>query len=571
MIQESKAYQYCEWAIENDNKKAPHYVKLQCQSWKDIADGNDQEAYVSEETYEKIEKLLHLMIHPDLHKPLDESLEPYAAFFITAVFCTKMIDPDDKIEVRFYENALLKIARKNFKTFNAGVIFILLMLTEPRFSRFFSVAPDLKLSKELQIAIKKIIKSSPLLSDELSPVFKTLRSEIRCLLTESEYTPLAYSEDKMDGKLPTAFLADETGAMDSYPVEAMRSGQITLVNSLGIVISTEYPNDNNVMIDEVDKGKKVLDGLRDDRRMFSLIYVPDDYLWQGDTWMHDDLCIYQSNPVACFNNRIFRKIVDKRTDAVEYENKRENYLCKHNNIKYKGLGVEGYIEITKVRKGKRKKDDAWWKGRKVWLGLDLSMTEDNVSVDMKTYEGDTKDDAVLYTRTVGFIPAGRIAQKSKKEGVDYNALIRSGCCIACGDEVIDYTAVEDYILTLEDKLGVEIQQIGYDRWNALSSVQKFEKAGYTCVEIKQHSSVLHSPTKWLKECILSGRYQYDENQMLEINFQNARCTEDTNKNKYVNKKKSGDKVDQVVGNINSTYLIEQELLYGTSEYFVQMI
>ena len=571
MIQESKAYQYCEWAIENNNKKAPHYVKLQCQSWKDIADGKDQEAYVSEETYEKIEKLLHLMIHPDLHKPLDESLEPYAAFFITAVFCTKMIDPDDKIEVRFYENALLKIARKNFKTFNAGVIFILLMLTEPRFSRFFSVAPDLKLSKELQIAIKKIIKSSPLLSDELSPVFKTLRSEIRCLLTESEYTPLAYSEDKMDGKLPTAFLADEAGAMDSYPVEAMRSGQITLVNSLGIVISTEYPNDNNVMIDEVDKGKKVLDGLRDDRRMFSLIYVPDDYLWQGDTWMHDDLCIYQSNPVACFNNRIFRKIVDKRTDAVEYENKRENYLCKHNNIKYKGLGVEGYIEITKVRKGKRKKDDAWWKGRKVWLGLDLSMTEDNVSVDMKTYEGDTKDDAILYTRTVGFIPAGRIAQKSKKEGVDYNALIRSGCCIACGDEVIDYTAVEDYILTLEDKLGVEIQQIGYDRWNALSSVQKFEKAGYTCVEIKQHSSVLHSPTKWLKECILSGRYQYDENQMLEINFQNARCTEDTNKNKYVNKKKSGDKVDQVVGNINSTYLIEQELLYGTSEYFVQMI
>ena len=199
------------------------------------------------------------------------------------------------------------------------------------------------------------------------------------------------------------------------------------------------------------------------------------------------------------------------------------------------------------------------------------MTEDNVSVDMKTYEGDTKDDAVLYTRTVGFIPAGRIAQKSKKEGVDYNALIRSGCCISCGDEVIDYTAVEDYIMTLEDKLGVEIQQIGYDRWNALSSVQKFEKAGYTCVEIKQHSSVLHSPTKWLKECILSGRYQYDENQMLEINFQNARCTEDTNKNKYVNKKKSGDKVDQVVGNINSTYLIEQELLYGTSEYFVQMI
>lgn len=571
IIQDSRAYRYCEWALCPDNMMVPHYVKLQCDSWKSIADGHDKVAYVSKDIHEKINKLLHLMIHPDLHKPLDESLEDYAIFFIMAVFCTMMLDEDDGVEVRYYETAILKIARKNFKTFNAAVIFILLMLTEPRFSRFFSVAPDLKLSKELQVAIHKIIKSSPLLSDELDPVFKTLRSEIRCLLTESEYTPLAYSEDKMDGKLPTAFLADEAGAMDSYPVEAMRSGQITLLNPLGIVLSTEYPNDNNVMIDEVDKGKKVLDGLRDDRRVFSLIYVPDDYLWQGDEWQHNDLCIYQANPVACSNKRIFRKIVDKRTDAIDYENKRENYLCKHNNIKYKGLGVEGYVEITKVRNGKRKRDDAWWRGRRVFLGLDLSMTEDNVCVDMKTYEGTTKDDAVLYTKTMGFIPSGRIVQKSKKEGVDYNALIRTGCCIACGDEVIDYTAVEEYVLTLEEKFGVKIEQIGYDKWNALSSVQKFERAGYTCVEIKQHSSVLHSPTKWLKECILSGRYFYDENQMLEINFQNARCTEDTNKNKYVNKKKSGSKVDQVVGNINSTYLIEQELLYGESEYFVQMV
>lgn len=571
MIQESRAYQYCVWAVDPHNNKAPHYVKLQCRSWMDIADGKDPEAYVSEKNFEKIKKLLHLMIHPDLKRPMDESLEDYAVFFIVAVFCTMMIDPDDKIEVRFYETALLKIARKNFKTFNAAVIFILLMLTEPRFSRFFSVAPDLKLSKELQVAIKKIIKSSPILSDELEPVFQTLRSEIRCNITESEYTPLAYSDDRMDGKLPTAFLADEAGAMDAYPVEAMRSGQITLLNPLGIILSTEYPNDNNVMIDEVDKGKKVLDGLRDSRRMFSLIYVPDDYLWQGDEWMHNDLCIYQSNPVACTNNRIFRKIAEGRTDAIEYENKRENYLCKHNNIKYKGLGVEGYVEITKVRKGRRKKDDAWWRGRKVWIGLDLSMSEDNVCVDMKTYEGTTKDDAVLFTRTMGFIPEGRIEQKSKREGVDYKALIRNGCCIACGDEVIDYTAVEEYVLTLEERLGVKIQQIGYDKWNAISSVQKFEKAGYECVEVEQHSRTLHSPTKWLKECILSGRYQYDENLMLEINFQNARCTEDTNKNKYVNKKKSEEKVDQVVGNLNSTYLIEQELLYGSPDYFVQII
>ena len=568
-VKESRAYKYCEWALKKNNDMVPHYVKLQCESWKNIVDGKEPSIYVSKSTYKKIMTILHFMIHPDLKKPLDESLEDYAMFFIIAVFCTKMIDPDDNVEVRYYKTAVLKISRKNFKTFNAAVIFIILMIMEPRFSRFFSVAPDLKLSKELQIALRKIIKSSPTLDDKLDPAFKTLRSEIRCNWSESEYVPLAYSEDKMDGKAPAAFLADEAGAMDSYPVEAMRSGQITLINPLGIILSTEYPNDNNVMLDEVDKGKKILDGLRENGRMFSLIYVPDDYLWQGDIWQTDDRCIYQSNPVACTNKRIFNAIVEKRTDAIAYENKRENYLCKHNNIKYKGLGVEGYVEITKVRKCKRKRNDAWWKGRRVWLGIDLSMTEDNVCVDMKTYEGTDLDNAVLYTKTMGFIPKGKIVQKSKKEGVDYEALIRNGDCIACGDEVIDYTEVEEYVLTLEEKYGVEIIQIGYDKWNALSSVQKFEKAGYECVEIKQHSSVLHMPTKWLKECILSERFFYDENLMLEINFQNARCTEDTNRNKYVNKKKSVDKVDQVVGNINSTYLIEQEVLYGADDFLIQ--
>lgn len=560
MIQESKAYKYCVWCLEKNNKKVPKYVKKQCKIWKDIADGLNEDAYVDEKAYSKILKLLKLMVHPDLQCTMDEGLEDYALLLITATFCTKLKNAER--DTRYYTTVLLKIARKNFKTFVSGVIFILLMLIEPRFSRFFSVAPDLKLSKELQVAIKKIIKSSPLLSDELEPAFKTLRSEIRCLLTESEYTPLAYSEDRMDGKLPTAFLADEAGAMDSYPVEAMRSGQITLFNKLGIIISTEYPNDNNVFKDETDKGKKVLDGLRENKRMFSLIYEPDDYLLQGDEWMTNDLCIYQSNPVAVAHEYMFDAIKDMRTDAIDYENKRENYLCKHNNIKYKGLGVEGYVEITKVRKCKRPMDDDWWNGRRVWLGIDLSMSGDNVSVDMKTYDGDTKDDAVLYTRTMGFIPAGRIEIKSKKEGVDYRELIRKGCCIACGDEVIDYTVVEEYVLTLEDRFCVEIVQIGYDKWNALSSVQKFEKAGYECVEIKQHSSVLHSPTKWMLECILSGRYFYDENLMLEINFQNARCTEDTNLNKYVNKKKSEGKVDQVVGNLNSTYLIEQDILFG---------
>lgn len=559
MITESKSYAYCKWCLEDGNRKVPKYVKKQAQSWLDIVDGKNEQACIDEKAYEKVMSILKILIHPDTKGNMYDDIDDYAMFMITALFVTKT--RNDTL-VRYYQTVLLKIARKNRKTFYAALIFVLLLLTEPALSRFFSVAPDLKLSSELKIAIKKIIKANPELDEEM---FKTMRSEIRCLLNDSDYIPLAYSDDKLDGKFPKAWLADEAGAMDSYPIAAMRSGQIGMRNKLGIIISTEYPNDNNGFIDEVDKAKKSLDGLRKNNRIFSLIYEPDDEYLTGDQWMTEDNITYQSNPVSVTNKEIFDEIIEMREDAVEYQNKRENYLCKHCNIKYKGLGVEGYVEITKVRECKHKEELSFWRGKKVWLGLDFSQSDDNTAVGMST-----DDDDFIVSKVWGFIPFNRIDEKSKREDVDYRRLISQGVCFACGDDVIDYGYVEDFVLSLEDVYGVEIVQIGYDRWNALSSVQKFEQAGYECVEIKQHSSVLHAPTKLLKEKILSKKFRYDENLLLEINFQNARCTEDTNRNKYVNKKKSEGKVDMVVAIINSICLLQIELLNRSTNFVVQV-
>lgn len=554
MIEESRAYRYAKWCIGRNNRKVGRYVKLQAKRWLKIADGKHKSAYVSEKAYRKICRLLKLMVHPDLSCSMYEGLEDYAWFLVTAVFCTRR-RADNR---RFYQTALLEISRKNFKTFNSAVIFLLGMLTEPRFSRFFSVAPDYKLSSELRLAVRKIIKVSPALTEH----FKVNRDMITCLINEIEYTPLAYSNDGMDGRLANLWLADEAGALDSYPVEAMRSSQITLPNKLGIIISTQYPNDNNVMIDEIDIAKKVLDGLLEKEDVFALLYEPDDVLRKR--WETDDLVIYQANPVAVSNPDVFHAIQDLRTMAVLYENKRENYLCKHCDILYKGLGVEGYIDIQKVKRCRVEEDPSFWRGRRVWLGLDLSQTDDNTAVAMLT-----EAYGVVHAKVWGFLPKDRLDWKSAKEGVDYRKLIAAGNCFACGEEVIDYGFVERFILSLAERYGVEIVQVGYDRYNAISTVQKLEEAGLECVEIKQHSSVLHPPTKLLKECVLKRTFRYDDNRLLEINFQNARCAEDTNLNKYVNKKRSAGKVDMVVAVINALYLLQLELLYGAYDFVVQ--
>lgn len=547
------------WCAEPNNHYVGQYVKKQAVQWLDIADGNSDNAYVCEKRWKKITKLLKIIMHPDLNCSMYEGLEEYAMLFIYALFCTKR----RKDKRRYYETGLLEIARKNFKTFTSAVIFIIGLLTEPKFSRFFSVAPDLKLSSELQVAIKKIIKSSPCLADE--KIFKLLRKEIRCKLTDSEYTPLAYSQDRMDGKLANMFLADECGAMDNYPIEAMRSSQITLHEKLGIIISTQYPNDNNAMLEEIDNAKKILDKLQTGK-VFALLYEPDDEFKTGDAWQSSDMAIYQANPVAYAHEYIMDDLRGKRQAAINYENKRENFLCKHLNILYKGLGVEGYVDISKVRLCKAPEDASFWSGRQVYIGLDLSQTDDNTSVAMVTYDAENE---LIYAKVRGFIPADKLEEKSKREKVDYKKLISRGECFACGDEVIDYGFIECFIQSLPERYGVEIMQLGFDRWNALSTVQKLESSDepIECVEIKQHSSVLHRPTKLLKEYILSKKFRYEENLMLEINFQNARCTEDTNLNKYVNKKKSAGKVDMVVSLINALFLLQVNVLDNMEEGF----
>ncbi len=558
MIENSKAYKYASWCAENGNSFVGIYVKKQAQLWLDTADGKDPEIYINEKRWKKITKLLKLMVHPDLSVTMLDGLEDYALFFIYSVFCT--VRRSDGL--RYYQTAILEIARKNFKTFTSAVIFIIGLLTEPKFSRFFSVAPDLKLSSELQLAIKKIIKSSPYLSDE--KIFKTLRKEIRCKLTESEYTPLAYSNDKMDGKLANMFLADECGAMDNYPIEAMRSSQITLHEKLGIIISTQYPNDDNAMLDEIKVAKDNFNGLIENQRIFALLYEPDDQYKSGDMWKTEDLAIYQANPVAYAHKYIFDELCQKRQMAVLYKNKRENFLCKHLNIQYRGLGTEGYIDITKLRQCKVPENLDFWQGRDVYIGLDLSQTIDNTAVAMVTYA-----DGIIYAKVWGFIPKDRKKEKSETEKVDYQKLIDSGVCFECGDEVIDYLFVENFILSLEEEYGVNIVQLGFDRNNAISTVQKLENSEnpIECVEIRQHSSVLHRPTKLLKERILSEKFGYSENQMLEINFQNARCTYDTNLNQYVNKKKSAGKVDMVVSLINAVFLLQVNELDNMTEDF----
>lgn len=522
----------CEWFLEDLEKQNNDYYPY----------------YFDTKKIGIIEGILKLLnFATGLHivgKSLYEGLENFQAFFIANIFGWRYKTDAKKYR---YREVDLFIPRKNTKTFLAALIFIILMLTEDNYSEFYSICLDRDLAGEVKKAIAQILNVSPLVGQYFN-IPKTLSGRLECTLTHSFYQPRTAEANRNNSIKPSAFIADEFGAMkDNSNVEAMKSGQLNIRNPLMFRLTSAYAEDKSIMLRELDYLKKIYKGLETDERLFALVYyATEEHLW-------DDIGLQMANPLRVEEN--YNEIRDSRKKALAKPDERVEFLTKHMNYFMPSNSGEEFITLDKLRLCKNTRGVFDWNGKDVYVGLDLAMTNDNTSVSMVTIEDD-----MIFAKSWAFIPAGRIEEKNRRERTDYRRFIEDGSCFACGEEIISYSFVEKFIMNLEKEYGVHIVQIGYDRYNCISTANKLQEAGYETVEVKQHSSVLHQPTKFLQENILQRKFSYDGDRLYEINFQNAKCTEDTNLNKYVNKKKSTGKVDMVVSTIIATYLLQQKIL-----------
>lgn len=530
---------------------ANKYVRKQCQIFLSNLERQHEEDYpyyfdMSE--IEQVEGILDLLNFATgigvTGMSVLEGLVGFQAFFLCSVFGFRFKANPDKFQ---YRDITLFICRKNGKTWLAALIFIILMLTSDHFSEFYSICKDRELAGEVKKAISQVLNASPAIGKYFT-IPKTLNGKVVCKLTHSWYQPRTADPTANNGLRPLAFIADEIAAFKDYDnINAMKSGQLSVKNPLRFKLTTAYAEDQSIMLEELAYIKKVFDGLIEDDRMFALLY----YAEEEHAW--DDIGLLQSNPLHVEEN--YQEIRDNRAQALEKPRERAEYLCKHMNIFIPSNSGEAYINIEDLRKCKIPEFD--WKGRQVWLGVDLSITTDNTALAMVTEE-----DLKIYADAFAFIPSERIEEKNRIEKINYYDFIKAGKCYACGDMVVDYNFIEEIILQVEEKYGVTVMGVGYDRYNALSTAQKLEKEGLKTVEVRQHASTLHPATKLLREKILNREFFYTPNDLLEINFQNARIVENNNKDIYLNKKKSTGKIDMLAALVNSVYLLQTDVIFN---------
>lgn len=550
-----KAYEYC--ILSETTKNIPKYVKKQCKILKSIFDGENENYFVNNDICNKINKLLSLLTMPTglrVGTPIIDSLLPYQCLFFVASFCIVYRNDSNK---RKHEHIILEITRKQGKSFLVALTFIIQLLLAPRFSRLYSVAPDGALSREVKIAIEQIIQSCKYLNDEYKgkSKFKINRDEIKCQLTDNTYYPLNYSNSRLDGKMPSVYLVDECGALpNSYALTAMASGQATVKNKLGFVISTKYPKIDNPFESEITYCKQILDDIIRDDKVLSFLYEPDNI----KNWETDDLILKQSNPTSLEIPEMWDDLLYKRDRAINIPSERGNFLCKHCNIMSDEGNADLFIDVSYI-KNCVSDETISWEGKDVYIGADLSQTGDNTSISMVGRD----EYGHLICKPFCFIPSNKINMKTKEERCDYPEYIKNKLCFPVGDDVINYGEVEKLILSLESTYGVNIIAFGYDRYNCISTANKLQENGIECIEVKQHSSVLHPATKLLYEEIMNNNFRFDDNPLFIINFMNCMCEYDTNLNRYIHKKRSKGKIDMVVATINAVCLLQQNELYST--------
>lgn len=148
-------------------------------------------------------------------------------------------------------------------------------------------------------------------------------------------------------------------------------------------------------------------------------------------------------------------------------------------------------------------------GKPCYAGLDLSSTLDLTAL---VYVFPRSDGSyVVLPRH--FLPSVGLADRSRRDRVQYDRWAREGLITLCEGEVIDYGWVRRQIL--KDKTRFEIREIAFDRWGAAKLSGELAQDGLSMIQFGQGYASMSEPTKALLSLVTSGKLLHMPNECLD--------------------------------------------------------
>ena len=347
----------------------------------------------------------------------------------------------------------------------------------------------------------------------------------------TEYQALAAEAGTAHGLSPVLAIHDEMGQVrgefDAF-IEAIETAQGAYDDALQLIISTQAPNDADMLSIRIDDAERSADPT-----IVSHVYTA-----PADADLQDRGAWKLANPaLGTFRSEI--EITNKAAEAARMPSVENSFRNLYLNQRVTRHTPFVSPSIWKACGGPVDMS-AFYEGP-VYGGLDLSLTTDLTALVLIAQK-----DAVWHVLPVFWTPEATLADRAKRDRAPYDAWVRDGFMKATPGPAVEYDFVARDIRDITE--GMDIRQIGFDR-HRIKTLQA--ELGRIDVELPMlefgQGFVSMGPAVDRSEIeFLHHRFRHGMHPVLTMCAANAIIVQDAAGNRKMDKSKSTGRIDGMV-------------------------
>ena len=502
-------------------------IKLACQRFKD--DLQRQDIYFNESVVDKAINFIGTLKH-FMGKSSGKhfKLENWQQFIIANIVGWYWKDGN----TRRFTSSYIEVSRKNGKTALAAALCLYYLIADGEDGAEVDLAANSK--EQAKIAFEFCSSFSKQL-DPKGKYLKPYRDNVQFALNNSKLKVFAADDSKLDGFNASFGLIDEYHAAKNSKVRDVIKSSMGMRNNPHLCTITTAGFDKTLPCYKLRSTSiEILNKLKTDDSMFIAIYSLDD----KDNWTDKD------NWVKCTPNlnvtvtskyikEQVQSAINNPSEEVGVKTKTLNLWCDVADVWL----PESYI--VKASKDIHLED---FRDCECYIGVDLSATSDLTAVSYLI-----EKDNIYYFKTDYYLPESALVDKPDRE--TYKLWKQQGLITITAGNVTDYDYITNDIVDASNILN--IQKIGYDKWNATQWAIHATEIGLPLEEYPQTMGNFNRPTKELERLILSGNTVIDNNEITRWCFRNVELKSDYNGNVKPNKGIKSKKIDGVIAIIQA--------------------
>lgn len=452
-------------------------------------------------------------------KPL--KLEPFQVDFIREVY-------DNPAGTR---RGILSIGRKNGKTaLIAGILLAHICGPEAVLNtQIVSGAMSRDQASVVFALACKMIQLSP----EMTKITRIVPSSKRILgLTRNvEFRALSADGRTAHGLSPVLAILDELGQVRgprSDFVDAIITAQGAHKNPLQIVISTQSPNDADLLSIWIDDAKQ-----SNDPHIVCHVYAAD-----KDCDLMDEKAWVAANP-AIGKFRSLKDVEEQAAQAVRMPSAEATF--RNLVLNQRVETISPFISRGVWLVNSQEPDESAFYECPVYVGLDLSAKTDLTAMVMLAFK-----DGRWHVKPVVWTPEKGLRDRAKRDRAPYDVWHQQGYLRTIPGASIDYEVVAQEIAdTLAD---CNVQAVGFDRWRFDLLKKEFDKLGLDLplVPFGQGFKDMAPALDTLETLLLNEQMSHGAHPVLTMCMANSRVERDPAGNRKLNKVKATGRIDAAI-------------------------